>query len=303
MPTHFEWQRGFNRNLILGQFKTIRKADGRSFDAVGRGFWLPVLHSAIQATSTAEPLKAACISASLSDPSINLNDPAAFLVRCHQAFEKLSQRPKSKFVLYTTFTYSGPKLIDWIGDDNARIYWQPSPTGNFMRKAQRAQEAQESLRKSHKVAAEDNTLCPVLVHISAFDASDAFERANDYVDQFRGMLNSLINSSNSINPFADLMQPHAVNKFRRGPFHSVHHPDGSLATEKFWYEPRWVHSAHQSSSRIPRITSEACNAGGASSKITLCANSFQTCCFDIAARLIYTRPTLHFSACGKFWKS
>lgn len=35
--------------------------------------------------------------------------------------------------------------------------------------------------------------------------------------------------------------PHAVNKFRRGPFHSIHHPDGSLATETFWYEPRWEH--------------------------------------------------------------
>jgi hypothetical protein len=74
----------------------------------------------------AELLKAKCISAALSDASINLNNPDAFLVRCDQEFEKLSRRTRSRFVLYTTITYSGPKLIDWIADDNARIYWQPS---------------------------------------------------------------------------------------------------------------------------------------------------------------------------------
>jgi hypothetical protein len=81
------------------------------------------------------------------------------------------------------------------------------------------------------------------VQVIAYDAFDAFEIANDYVDRFRGMLNLLINSSSSINPFARLSAPHAVNKFRRGPFHSIHHPDGSLATETFWYEPRWAHDA------------------------------------------------------------
>jgi hypothetical protein len=134
-------------------------------------------------------------------------------------------------------------LIEWIADDNARIYWQPSLHGDFMRKARKAQEAQEFHRKANKVAAEDDTLCPILVHVSAFDAFDAFERANDYVDRFSGMLNLLINTGNSINPFGRLSAPHAVNRFRRGPFHSIHHPDGSLATETFWYEPRWAHNA------------------------------------------------------------
>jgi hypothetical protein len=242
MPTRFDWQRGFNRNLILGKLKEARKSDGRSFDGADYEFWLPVLNSAIRVSREAEPLKARCISASLSDASLKLNDPDAFIIRCDQEFKKFSQRPLSKFVLYTTITYSGPKLIDWIGDDNARIYWQPSLRGNFMRKAKKAQEAQEFHRKANKVAAEDDALTPLLVHISAYDALDAFERANDYIDRFRGMLNLLINSGGSVSLFGRLAAPHAVNKFRRGPFHSVHRPDGSLATETFWYEPRWAHN-------------------------------------------------------------
>jgi len=242
MPTRFDWQRGFNRNLILGKLKDARKSDGRSFDAGDYEFWLPVLSSAVRASREAEPLKARCIGASLSDASLKLNDPDAFIVRCDQEFEKLSQRPLSKFVLYTTVTYSGPRLIDWVGDDSARIYWQPSLRGSFLRKAKKAQEAQEFHRKANKVAAENDGLSPVLVHVSAYDAFDAFERANDYVDRFRGMLNLLINSGGSVNPFGRLATPHAVNKFRRGPIHSIHHPDGSLATETFWYEPRWTHN-------------------------------------------------------------
>jgi hypothetical protein len=241
MPKRFEWQRGFNRNLILGQLRKVRKDDGRSFDAAGYAFWLPVLNSAIQTNRDVETLKDACIRSSLSDPSLELNDPDAFLARCDAEFERLSKRIRSKFVLYTTVTYSGPKLIDWVADDNARIYWHPSSRGNFMRKARKAQESQEFQRRANKIPAEDNTLCPILVHVSAYDALDAFEKANDYIDRFRGMLNLLINSTNGINPFAKLMPPHAVNKFRRGPFHTIHHPDGSLATETFWYEPRWAH--------------------------------------------------------------
>jgi hypothetical protein len=188
-------------------------------------------------------LKAKCISAALSDASLNLKNPEAFVARCDEEFDKLSKRPRSRFVLYTTITYSGPKLINWIGDNNARIYWQPSLRSNFLRKAKEAQKAQASLRKSHHVPDEDDALTTILVYVSAVDALDAFETANDYLDQFRGMLNLLINSSNSVSPFGGRLSiPHAVNKFRRGPFHSIHRPDGSLATETFWYEPRWAHN-------------------------------------------------------------
>lgn len=242
MPKEFDWERGFDRNRVLGQVKSIRHKDGRSFDSAGYSFWLPVLNSAIRATRIAEPIKARCIAAAAADPFLSLTDPDAFLTRCDQEFEKLAQRPKSKFVLYTTITHAGPKPIDWISDDGARIYWQPSQRGKFLRAARKAQGEQKILRAASKIPTEDDSQSPVLVYLSAYDPLDAFEKANDHVDRFRGMLNLLVNSSQSVNPFAELTAPHAVNKFRRGPFHSIHHPDGSLATETFWYEPRWVHA-------------------------------------------------------------
>src|SRR5437773_2566127 len=34
-----------------------------------------------------------------------------------------------------------------------------------------------------------------------------------------------------------------MNRFRRGPLHTLHKPGGALATETFWYEHRWLHKA------------------------------------------------------------
>jgi hypothetical protein len=56
------------------------------------------------------------------------------------------------------------------------------------------------------------------------------------------MLNLLVNSTRGINPFGrHFHTPHAVNRFRRGPYQTLHNADGTLAVDMFWYEPRWQH--------------------------------------------------------------
>jgi hypothetical protein len=242
MPKHFNWKSGCNRNLLLSKIANARTVEsgGCSFNSAKYEFWLPVLSSAVQTDVAAASLKDRCISQSLSDASLTLNDPDAFLLRCEHAYDVLSGRPKSAYLLYTTITYSGPKLIDWIKDDSHKIVW-PSKTAKLIRKAVDARNDLEFYRTNAKVASEGDGLTPLLVHVSGYDALDAFETANDCIDRFRGMVNLLVNSTNTINPFGRLAQPHAVNRVRRGPMHTVHHPDGSLATETLWYEPRWVH--------------------------------------------------------------
>ena len=55
------------------------------------------------------------------------------------------------------------------------------------------------------------------------------------------MLNLFVNSNRGVNPLGRLLRPHAFNRFRVGPYRTVHKPDGTLATETFWYEHRWLH--------------------------------------------------------------
>jgi hypothetical protein len=244
---HFEWREKFNSQLILSELASARSvANGRSsFDASAHAFWLPVIKSAIKAHSRVGNLGARCIEAALSDANLTLNSPAAFLERCDKAYEHLSVLPKTEFVVYSTLTYTGPKPVNWLKTGDIRIQWQPSENGSFVRKALRARDSMSSLLKSRKVPTENGGLTTVIAHVSALNPQDAQEKATDALDALRGLLNLLVNSSRSINPFAVLTTPHAVNKFRRGAFQTVHLPDGSLASEMFWYEPRWQHD-HQS---------------------------------------------------------
>ncbi|MGY3614848.1 hypothetical protein [Bradyrhizobium sp. USDA 10063] len=243
MSKHFSWKAGCNRNLLLSKIASARNIQNGqcSFNAGDYEFWLPVLSSAIQAAAAAEPLKDRCITQSLSDASVTLNNPDAFLLRCDDAYASLSKRPKSTFVLYTTITYSGPKLIESIVEGPHRISW-PSKTAKLVRKATEARKSLEFYRTARKIASEGEELTPLLAYVSGYDASDAFETANDCIDRFRGMVNLLVNSTNAIHPLGGLAPPHAINRVRRGPMHTLHRPDGSLATETFWYEPRWDHN-------------------------------------------------------------
>ncbi|MGY3076552.1 hypothetical protein ACVWZZ_002923 [Bradyrhizobium sp. LM6.10] len=244
---HFEWREKFNSQLILSELASARSvANGRSsFNGGAYAFWLPVIKSAIKANSRVGNLGGRCIEVALSDAQLTLNSPTAFLERCDRAYEHLSALPKTKFVVYSTLTYTGPKPVNWLKTEDVRIQWQPSDKGSFVRAASKARDSMSSLLKSRKVPNENGGLTTVTAHVSALNPHDAQEKATDALDVLRGLLNLLVNSSRSINPFADLTAPHAVNKFRRGAFQTVHLPDGSLASEMFWYEPRWQHD-HQS---------------------------------------------------------
>src|SRR5690606_34594693 len=61
------------------------------------------------------------------------------------------------------------------------------------------------------------------------------------VDRLRGLLNLTVNSRRRLNMFEFHHKTHAINRFRLGPYRTVHLPDGTAAGETFWYEPRWEH--------------------------------------------------------------
>ena len=239
----FRWREGFNSQLILSEFESARTVkDGQcSFKAHEHAFWLPVIRSAIEVKESAELLADRCISDALSDAALALNDPVAFLARCDRAYIYFSSLPKTDFVVYSTLTYTGPKPLNVVKTGDARIRWQPSEKSSFARRALKGRQSLSTMLKVRRISTHSDRLTAVVVHISALNAYEAQEKATDALDLLRGLLNLLVNSSRSINPFADLTAPHAVNKFRRGPFQTVHNPDGSLASETFWYEPRWLH--------------------------------------------------------------
>jgi hypothetical protein len=241
----FNWEAGFDNPRVLGNVAACRKigADGRvSFDAYEYHFWLPVLESAVRVhEDVGQQLKHRCISQALNDAALTLKDCGAFLQRCDTAYERLTTRSKQKFVVVSSMTHSGEPLFSRIVDEDVCIRWQPKPNSKFMRKIREARNGFAKERQNHNVADEPADLTNLLAYVSAYDVQDAHTLATDAIDCLRGMLNLFVNSNRGINPFARMSRPHAINRFRTGPYRTVHNLDGSLATESFWYEHRWLH--------------------------------------------------------------
>jgi hypothetical protein len=242
---HFSWESGFDNPRVLGYLAACRNigADGRvSFNAYEYQFWLPVLESAVRVhEDVGQQLKHRCISQAVNDATLTLKDCDAFLQRCETAYERLAARPKHKFIVVSSITYSGEQLFSRIDDGDVQIRWQPKPKSRFMRQVQKARDSLANERRNYKVADEPTDHTNLLAYVSAYDALDAHTLAADSIDCLRGMLNLFVNSNRGINVFGRLAPRHAVNRFRIGPYRTVHNVDGSLAAQTFWYEHRWLH--------------------------------------------------------------
>ena len=75
----------------------------------------------------------------------------------------------------------------------------------------------------------------VRVRVNARTVAEAFEKASTSLDFIRGAWNFSLNRGLWEQGTTDSTQP--VNQVLPGPVHTLHNPDGSKATEMFWFEP------------------------------------------------------------------
>ena len=78
----------------------------------------------------------------------------------------------------------------------------------------------------------------VWVHTQGRSHSEAFARALDALDLLRGIWNLVLNYRKWSRTTNGARRP--VNQVLLGPLHSLHHPDGNLASAAVWYEPDYV---------------------------------------------------------------
>lgn len=246
----FSWEPGFDNARLLRNLADCRKVgtDGRvAFDGWDYPYWLPVLESAVHVhEDIGQQLKHGCITRAVNDATVTLKDGDAFLQRCEVAYTQLTARPKQNYIVYFSLTYAGAPLFSRISDGDVSLRWLPK-NSRILRKIRKAQGDIARQLRDHKVADEPPESTYLLAYVSAYDAHDAHTLATDSVDCLRGMLNLFVNSNRGINPFGRLRRPHAINRFRSGPYRTLHRSDGSLATETFWYEHPWLHE-------IPSVT-------------------------------------------------
>jgi hypothetical protein len=242
----FTWETGFDTPRILRNLASCRMIDkdGRvSFRSGEYRYWLPILETAVRADDTVgQQLKHNCIVQAVNDPAVSLMHADLFLQRCGSACDALTGRPKRNFVVVSSLTYAGEPLFSRLADGEVHVQWQqPRSTTKFMRNVLTARESLQAQRRNHNVPEQPAGFANLLVHVSAYDTHDAHTLATNAIDSLRGMLNLLINSNLQVSPFGRIGRPHAINRFRSGPYRTIHNLDGTLATETFWYEHRWLH--------------------------------------------------------------
>jgi hypothetical protein len=89
-------------------------------------------------------------------------------------------------------------------------------------------------------------LMQLVATVSARSATSAFEEATASVDLLRALWNYSLTLN--IRPLHAFLSSRPVNPILPGPLHTLHHTDGSLVEEVFWYErqriePSWIFDA------------------------------------------------------------
>lgn len=93
---------------------------------------------------------------------------------------------------------------------------------------------------SHSITGEIPTdYMHVKVSVSAKSYDEAADKALDALDLIRGIWNFFENRSHYMRISSGKRNP--VNKYILGPLHTLHKPDGKLATENWWYDPEYVY--------------------------------------------------------------
>lgn len=82
------------------------------------------------------------------------------------------------------------------------------------------------------------TYTTVKISVKALSQSAAVQDALHAVDLLRGIWNLFFNHRILRSSTSGRTKP--VNPILLGPIHTLHNPDGSLATETFWYEPDYI---------------------------------------------------------------
>lgn len=126
--------------------------------------------------------------------------------------------------------------------ENASLFWNPKGHRELVRNAKKERDRM-ILEHDDKLGNRAPAfLTPVIAKVDAYDARHAFEIAIDQIDLIRGLINLIVNKNRSLLSIVFPRDLHAFNRIRLGPIHSIHDPDGTLATEILWYEPFWHHS-------------------------------------------------------------
>jgi len=142
-------------------------------------------------------------------------------------------QPTNRYVLATALSVKTNSLFPRKSVDGAMLTFTSSLPTDFRREHEKFKEhAKLLLIPSLPVGYQS-----VRVHLHARSAAEAAQIALDRLDLLRAIWNLHLHRGRTKVTWGRRNQP--VNQILLGPLHSLHFPSGKLATDTFWYEPRY----------------------------------------------------------------
>jgi hypothetical protein len=155
-------------------------------------------------------------------------------------------RPKAQFVLASSLSIANtlPSTRHFLNSGQIKL---------IKRLPLRFSRTAIEERAASLVSECPRNLTQVIATVSARSATAAFEEAKSNVDLLRALWNYSL--THKTRPIFAFLQTRPVNPILPGPLHTLHHPDGSLIEDVFWYErqriePSWIFDA---SRRWPNV--------------------------------------------------
>lgn len=144
------------------------------------------------------------------------------------------RRPFNRYMLVTSLSVSRMALLPKVKINNAYITFG----GQLSQVCQRERDRIIADRARHVLYTDvPNDYLITKVYVSARSPHEATDIALNALDLIRGIWNWFYNHGKFMRMLFGRRAP--VNKIVQGPLHTLHLPNGNLATETFWYEPRF----------------------------------------------------------------
>lgn len=245
-----EWKKGCAIEKFTARLESskIRKEDGgASFEGFEFDDCAAVLYNLLECKGIPEGEKRRIVTKSIFNAGANgAISPDSLLSEIRSLEIGFWKEPVLRYVLCTSLSIDRFSELKSRKLDRTLIRFMPRLPKSFQAGAEKIRDISQ-----HSLSADPpQNYIQTLISVDARSPVDAAEQAFETIDLLRGIWNFGINRKHFNRNSYGNRNP--VNEIVLGPLHSLHFPDGKLATEMWWYDPEYQKPVDPYNLRNPR---------------------------------------------------
>jgi hypothetical protein len=234
-----EWIKHYDQNKLASELEKIKKVDKngnvsfRSFEYLDYSLVLEsmlTLNQIIPDYKKKNIIKDA-ISIAAKEGNISSDSLLANIKKLESGYLR---RPFKKYKLVTSISINKMPTDQYFRMNDCTISFKKKLSAQFYKEVSKVKEK----ATSSIIGEYPTNYIFVTVLTQARSCEEASQNSLNALDLLRGIWNFYENRKHGIRISTGKRSP--VNSFILGPLHTLHLPNGKLATEKWWYDPGYV---------------------------------------------------------------